>query len=73
MSRQELIDAAEVELAREVEEHPEADVVFPDEAKTSPELRVQIQKNIKVSKEVNQHADQILDLLKKRSSKPPKD
>lgn len=50
------------------------EVDFPlEEIPTTPELRVQIQKNVEMSKDTCVQASLILEELKRRSSNPPKE
>ena len=71
-TKKEFLGFAEEELMIDLLDHPEADAVFPDEIPTSPELRIQIQKNVTASKETIEMASSILQELTKRSTNPPK-
>lgn len=71
-NKKEFLGFAEEELAVEISEHPEDDPEFPDEVPTSPELRVQIQKNVTTSRRTVEMASSILQTLEKRSTHPPK-
>lgn len=51
---------------------PITETTFPEEVPTSPELRIQIKKNTEMSKDVLSQASTIVEVLRRRSTHPPK-